>query len=198
MIDPISHTITYAVFQTMFSLFLASPFAGKTAEGDFFIIKPHEMVRMLTQPNVAGLRYYFTLDRKGALSAVVMAVDSNGKEKRDFILNGTEESAEKGITAYQAAGMVKRTGTKYGTIGVAIDKFGKASFDSGKSELLKLAYAAYQIRAYYTMNPNNNSITLVFASSDPTGAVIMGDGTGESVVLLDNAGQCPPFCNGGK
>lgn len=198
MLDPITHTITYALFQTMFSLFLASPFAGKTAEGDFFTIKPQEMVRLLSQPKVAGVRYYFTLDRNRALSAVVMAVDSNGKEKRDFILNGTEESAEKGIVLYQAAGMVKRTGTKYCTLGVATDKNGKVTFDSGKSELLKLAQTAPQIRAFYCMNPNNNSLVLVFASADPTGLVIMSDATKDDITLLDNGAQCPPFCNGGK
>lgn len=192
-----SHAITYAVFQAMFALFLASPFAGKTADGDYVSLQPKEVVRLLEQPKTAGLRYYFTLNPDKKISVVFIAIDSNGTENRNIVLNThTRKYAETCIAAYQAAGMVDKTGTKHCTIGVSYDNVtGKITIDSGKDNLLTLAKSSHEIRAFYCLKEDSKSLQLVFASADPTGTVLMRN-TSSTATLFDNAAQCPPFCRG--
>lgn len=191
-----SHAITYAVFQAMFSLFLTSPFAGKTAEGDYISLQPKEIVRLLEQPKTAGLRYYFTLNPDKKISAVLIAIDSNGNENRSIVLNThTRKYAETCIAAYHAAGMISKTGTKHCTIGVSYNEAGKITIDSGKNDLLTLAKSSHEIRAFYCLNLESKTLVLVFTSADPKGTVLMRNTTG-TATLLDNGAICPPFCNG--
>lgn len=198
MLDPITHAISYAIFQTMFSLFLASPFSGTTAEGDYISIPPQAMRRLLEQPKVAGLRYYLTLNREKKMSAIVVAMDSNGTENRRYILNAKNAVlAERDILAFEAAGMVKKTGTKYGTIGMNYDDSGKIHYTQGKAEILSMAKTAYEIRAFYTLNPEKKNVVLVFTSASKTGMVLQSSGTTATATLLDNSFDCPPFCKNG-
>lgn len=195
MLDPITHSIAYVVFQAMLSLFIISPFAGKTVEGDYFKIPPQELVRVLEQPRTAALRYYFTLEKKGKISAICLAVDSAGNENHSLVINKKSfKDAEKGIENYEAAGLVQQTGTKHGTIGLAYDTDGKIVITQGKAELLQLATSAHEIRAYYALKPENKHLVLVFAKVDVSGAVMMRAGQTREIELIDNSFECPPFC----
>lgn len=191
-----THTISYVVFQTMFALFLASPFANTTAEGDYISLPPKHVTALLNQPKTAALRYYFTLTPSGKISAVIVAVDSTGAENRRIMLNAkNQRSAETGIASYESKKMDKQTGTRYGTIGISYDATGKMHADGGKAQLLQLAETAHEIRAFYCMKTETKNLVLVFAATDKRGKV----GTAslqstEDKKLIDNSFECPPFC----
>lgn len=195
-----SHAITYAVFQMMVSLFMASPFAKMTAEHDFISIQPKQMVRLLEQPKTAGIRYYFTLTPSGKISAVVMALDSAAQENRSIILNAKNRAeAERGIKAYAEKKMVDHTGIIFGTIGVGSQN-GALMYTQGKDELLQLARTSKEIRAFYAMKEDpatkKQHVVLCFAAADGTGTVLQknASATTATPTILDFSGDCPPGC----
>lgn len=190
-----SHAITYAVFQAMISLFMASPLSKMTVEHDYISIQPKEMIRLLEQPKAAGIRYYFTLNHVGKISAVILALDSNGQENRTIILNAKNRTeTEREIKAYADAKMVEKTGIIYGTIGIASEN-GRAVIDHGKVELLQLARSAKEVRAFYGIKEDVNKkqhVVLCFSAADVTGAVLQR--SDDSAILLDQSFDCPPIC----
>jgi hypothetical protein len=198
MLDSLSHAITYATFQVMINFFAVSDLSKMTQEQDFISIKPQEMVRLLEQPKTAAIRYYFTLTPKGKLSAVVMGLDSAAQEQRTIILNAPNaKQAEKAIQEYADKKMVQRTGTTYGTIGIASTS-GKIIYSNGKEELLQLARSTKEIRAFYALKEDPATkakhLVLCFAQVDETGGVVMQSAKMGTSTVLDASFDCPPFC----
>lgn len=192
-----SHAITYAVFQAMVTLFMASPLSKMTVEHDYISIQPKEMIRLLEQPKTAGIRYYFTLNHVGKISAVILALDSNGQENRTIILNAKNRSeAERGIMLFAEKNMVQKTGTNYSTIGIGSEN-GKLVVDKGKAELLQLARTANEIKAFYALRQDTithkEHVVLCFSGVDGTGTVIQRSGD-NTAMLLDLSFECLPVC----
>jgi hypothetical protein len=192
-----SHSIAYAVFQIMFGLFMSSPIAKMTAEGDYITLPAKQMIRLLEQPNTAGIRYYFTLTPQGKISAVIVALDSSAKENRTIIVNAQNRAvAERAIKNYEEKKMVDVTGTLYGTIGIGSQN-GTLVYTQGKQELLQLAKSGKQFRAYYALKEENGAkphLILCFAQIDGSGAVMVRSATEKQATILDFSGDCPPSC----
>lgn len=191
-----SHAITYAVFQVMVGLFMASPLAKTTAEGDYISIPTKDMVRLLEQPRTAGIRYYFICTPNKKISAVIYALDSAGQENNSFIINArSDREAERGIRAYADKKLVDKTGMIFGSIGVASEN-GKIVYTKGKEELMQLAQSAKEIRAFYGLKESADKkqhLILCFSAADAAGAVLQRSAVG-TATTLDAAFECPPFC----
>lgn len=179
---------------------MSSPLATMTEEGDFITLPARQMIRMLEQPNTAGIRYYFTLTPKGKISAVIMALDSTAQEKRTIIVNAQNvQQAERDIKRYAEKKMVAVTGTIFGTIGIGSQN-GKLVYSQGKEELLQLARTTRQLRAYYGIKESDDKtskhLILCFVGADASGAVLMRSASSndKTTTILDFSGDCPPSC----
>lgn len=206
--ETFSHIITYAVFQTMFALFVASPFSSMTAEKDYISIRPNEIEQILSQPKAVGLRYYFTLNKDKKISAVIFGVDSSGATIRRHVINSSNvKFAERDIDAFTQSGLAEKTLTRYSTIGIAYNNQQQPIITQAKSEFFSLAKSCSEVRAYYAVHPDHKNLMLVFAAIEKNGLVrqsspdistLMLETTSASASLLDRAADCPPFCRDGQ